>query len=158
MSFGKWRPSCLGLNMLKENCVTSRWIRDRPNWHLPSQETSDRKIAISHISFTDMFTEPLYQVCRCFPLWYIPVYMVTLMHMMTALQWLHNGHDSISNHQPHNSLLNCLFRRRSKKTSKLRVTGLWAGNSLVPGEFPAQMASYSENDSIWWRHHVLSKL
>ena len=24
----------------------------------------------------------------------------------------------------------------------------------IPGEFPAQMASYAENVSIWWRHHV----
>ena len=46
-----------------------------------------------------------------------------------------------------------LFRYRSKKTSKLRVTGLCAGNSPGTGEFPAQMASYAENVSIWWRHH-----
>ena len=52
------------------------------------------------------------------------------------------------------SLLNRLFRRRSKKTSKLRVTGLCAGNSPGTGEFPAQMASYAENVSIWWCHHV----
>ena len=70
-----------------------------------------------------------------------------------SLRWRHNGCDSVSNHQPHHCLLNRLFRRRSKKTSKLRVTGLCAGNSPVPGEFPAQMASYAENGSIWWRHH-----
>ena len=34
--------------------------------------------------------------------------------------------------------INRLFRRRSKKTSKLRVTSLCAGNSPVTGEFPAQ--------------------
>ena len=45
-------------------------------------------------------------------------------------------------------------RHRSKKTSKLRVTGLCAGNSPVTGEFPAQRASNAENVSIWWRHHV----
>ena len=27
------------------------------------------------------------------------------------------------------------------------------GNSPWTGEFPAQMASYAENASIWWRHH-----
>ena len=70
------------------------------------------------------------------------------------LRWRHNGCDSVSNHQPHHCLLNRLFRRRSKKTSKLRVTGLCAGNSPGTGEFPAQMASYAENVSIWWRHHV----
>ena len=40
------------------------------------------------------------------------------------LHWRHNDHDGVSNHQPHDCLLNRLFRRRSKKTSKLRVTGL----------------------------------
>ena len=50
-------------------------------------------------------------------------------------------------------LLNVLFRRRSTKTSKLRVTGLCVGNSPVTGEFPAQMVSNAENVSIWWRHH-----
>ena len=33
-----------------------------------------------------------------------------------SLLWLHNGRDSVSNHQPHSSLLNCLLGRRSKKT------------------------------------------
>ena len=76
-----------------------------------------------------------------------------LWHFICTLQWRHNGHDSVSNHQPHGCLLNRLFRRRSKKTSKLRVTGLCTGNSPGTGEFPAQMASYAENVSIWWRHH-----
>ena len=42
---------------------------------------------------------------------------------------------------------------RSKKTSKLRVTGLCAGNSRVTGEFRVQRASNAKNVSIWWRHH-----
>ena len=71
-----------------------------------------------------------------------------------TLQWRHNGLDSVSNHQSHDCLLNRLFRRRPKKPSKLRVTGLCAGNSPGTGEFPAQMASNAENVSIWWRHHV----
>ena len=74
---------------------------------------------------------------------------------VSALHWRHNGRDSVSNRQPHNGLLNRLFRRRSKKTSKLRVTGLCVGNSPGTGEFPAQMASKAENVSIWWRHHGL---
>ena len=68
-----------------------------------------------------------------------------------TLRWRHNGCDSVSNHH---CLLNRLFRRRSKKTSKLRVTGLCAENSPGTGEFPAQRASNAENVSIWWRHHV----
>ena len=57
---------------------------------------------------------------------------------------------------PASPLFTRLFGRRSKKTSKLRVTGLCAGNSPGTGEFPAQMASYAGNVSIWWRHHVSS--
>ena len=60
-----------------------------------------------------------------------------------TLRWRHNGRDSVSNHQPHNCLLNRLFGCRSKKISKLRVTGHTA----------SQMASNAENVSIWWRHH-----
>ena len=70
-----------------------------------------------------------------------------------SLLWLHNGRDDVSNHQTHDCLHNRLFRRRSKKTSKLRVTGLCAGNSPGTGEFPTQMDSNAENVSIWWRHH-----
>ena len=73
---------------------------------------------------------------------------------LDPLRWHHNERDSVSNHQPHDCLLNRLFRRRSKKTSKLRVAGLCVGNSPGTGEFPAQMASYAENFSIWWRHHA----
>ena len=52
--------------------------------------------------------------------WY--VFILTSL----TLQWRHNGYDSVSNHQPHYCLLNRLFRRRSKKILKLRVTGLCA--------------------------------
>ena len=76
-------------------------------------------------------------------------------HCLLPLRWRHNDHAGVSNHQPHGCLLNRLFRRKSKKTSKLRVTGLCAGNSPGTGEFPAQMASYAENVSIWWRHHAI---
>ena len=55
-----------------------------------------------------------------------------------TLQWRHNGCDSVSNHKPHDCLLNRLFRHRWNKTSKLRVTGFCAGNSPVTGELPAQ--------------------
>ena len=53
-----------------------------------------------------------------------------------ALRWRHNGHDGVSNNQPHDCLRNRLFKRWSKKTSKLRVTGLCAGNSPGPMNSP----------------------
>ena len=66
------------------------------------------------------------------------------------LQWRHNEHDGIWNHQRLDSLLNHLCRCRSKKTSKFRITGLcegnppvW-GNAPVTGGFPSQRASNTE--------------
>ena len=76
------------------------------------------------------------------------------MSVSGSLLWRHNGHDGISHHQPYDCLLNHLFRHRPKKTSKLPITGLCAGNSPVTGEFPTQRASNAENVSIWWHHHV----
>ena len=74
--------------------------------------------------------ETLTRYCRTF---------VTGLGMRQAartLHWRHNDHDGVSNHQPHDCLLNRLFRRRSKKTSKLRVTGLCMGKSPGPVNSP----------------------
>ena len=67
--------------------------------------------------------------------------------LFSALQWRHNERQSVSNHQCFDCLLNRLFRRRSKETSKLRITGLCDGIS--------QGHSNAENASIWGRHHGL---
>ena len=74
-------------------------------------------------------------------------------YMIITLQWRHNGCDGVSNHQILDCLHNRLFRHRSKKTSKLCVTGLCEGNSPVTDELPAQSSSNAENVSIWWRLH-----
>ena len=50
----------------------------------------------------------------------------------------------MSNHRCLDCLLNRLFRWRSKKTSKLHVTGLCEGNLPVAGGFPSQRASNME--------------
>ena len=55
---------------------------------------------------------------------------------VNPLQWRHDRHDGVSNHQPHDCLLNSLIGCRSKKT------------------FPTQRATNAENVSIWWRHHA----
>ena len=71
----------------------------------------------------------------CISLNYKPNVSSVALHLnlSSALRWRHNGHDSVSNHQPHHCLLNRLFGCRSKKTSKLRVTGLCEGNSPRTG-------------------------
>ena len=79
------------------------------------------------------------------------------VQIAAALGWRHNGRDGVSNHQLYQCLLNHLFRRKSKKTSKLRVTGLCSRNSPVTDEFPAQITSNAENVSIWRRHHGLCR-
>ena len=53
-----------------------------------------------------------------------------------TLQWHHNGRDGVSKHQLHDCLLSRLFRRRSKKITKLRVTGLCGGIHRWPMNSP----------------------
>ena len=85
-------------------------------------------------------------------LYQIQLYQVKSF-ILDTLQWRHNEGHGISNLQPHDCLLNRLFKAQIKETSKLGVTGLCEGNSPVTSEFPAQRASNAENVSIWWRHH-----
>ena len=68
-------------------------------------------------------------------------------------QWRHSEPDGVSNHQCIDCLLNRIIQSRSKKTTKLRVTGLCEGNSPETGEFSTQRARNAKNVSIWWRHH-----
>ena len=75
-------------------------------------------------------------------------------HFSVSLRWRHNGLDSVSNHQPHDCLFNRLFRRRSKKTSKLRVTGLFAGIYRGPvnstHKWPVTRKMFPFDDVIMW--------
>ena len=87
---------------------------------------------------------------------------ISLLYPRTTLLWRHNGHDVVSNHQPHGCLLNRLFRRRPKKTSKLRVTGLCVGNSPgpvnSPHEGPVTRKVFPSDDVIMihlWRNILL---
>ena len=70
-----------------------------------------------------------------------------------TVQWRHNERDCVSSNRGFGCSLNRLSRRRSKKTSKLRVTSLCEGNPSVTGGFPTQKARNAEIVSIWWRHH-----
>ena len=62
------------------------------------------------------------------------------------------GANGVSNHQPHHCLLNRLFRRRWKKTSKLRVIGFvrgihrWPVNS--PHKWPVTRKMFPFDDVI----------
>ena len=71
---------------------------------------------------------------------------------MISLQWLHNGRDSVSNHQPHDCLLNRLFRRRSKKTSSSAslafVRGIHRGPVNSPHKWPVTRKMFQLDDVI----------
>ena len=76
-----------------------------------------------------------------------------------ALQWCHNECDSMSNHRRFDRLLNHSFRHRSKKTSKLRTTGLREWIPLVTSGFPSQRYSKVENvwSHTWSSDHYLNQ-
>ena len=75
-------------------------------------------------------------------------------NMCKPLQWCHNERDRVSDHQPQDCSFHRLFRRRSKKTSKLCVpVSLW-GEFTRRRWIPTQRVSNAENVSIWWRHHA----
>ena len=65
------------------------------------------------------------------------------------LLWRHNGCDGVSNHKPHDCLINWSFRPRSKKTSKFRVTCLCEGNSPVTAhKWPVTRKMFPFDDVI----------
>ena len=82
----------------------------------------------------------------CQPGWSLPEwwngYIMLLYHDIYSLQWCHNEHDGVSNHWHLDCLLNCLFRCRSKKTSKLPVTGLWWCHHVIEAQW-GHMASWN---------------
>ena len=71
------------------------------------------------------------------PFWSHPAQIATL-------QRRYNERDGVSDHRRLDCLLNRLFKCRSTKTSKLRVTGLCEGNSPVTGDFPARTVSNAD--------------
>ena len=74
------------------------------------------------------------------------------------LRWRHNERDIVSNHQPRECLLSRLIWRRSKKTSKLCVIGLCAGNSPGPvnstrkGPVTRKMFPFDDVIMLWSNH------
>ena len=90
----------------------------------------------NHMCPVAFFREQFHKKC----LWTQPVTCVLVLHLhnyyhtfqgsISLLQWRHNEHDSVSNHQPYDCFLNLLFRQIWKKISELRVTGLCEGKFI----------------------------
>ena len=76
--------------------------------------------------------------------------IIRVRSVALTLQCHHNGHDGVSNHQPHHCLLYRLFGRRSKKTSKLRVTvrGIHRGPVNSLNKWPVTRKMFPFDDII----------
>ena len=169
------RPQCVNAQWGREEqhittAVESvcRWLSAMPGilvlWYVPPPiNESFNDIVMNNYNQTKTKYNKARTACTIFEMlydkfpliWYLSYgySMMTGWISISTLQWSHNGCYDVSNHQSYDCLRNRLYRRRSKKTSKLRVTGFCAGNSPVCGEFPTQMASNAENVPIWLRHH-----
>ena len=154
MSPAQWRPFCRGRDELILFMLLTELRRPCGLHRMANllQTTYSNTISYGSKNFFLLFLIPISSQL------FFEFHFTTCQHWFRSLQWRHNGHHGVSNHRPHGCLLNRLFMRKSKKTSKPGVTGLCEENSPVTGEFPAQGASNAENVSIWWRHHVTASL
>ena len=67
-------------------------------------------------------------------------------------QWRHNEHDGFSNHQCLDCFFNCLFRRKSKKTSNPPVTGGFPLQRPATRKiFPLMTSSWNLNKLMRYR-------
>ena len=134
MSSAKFQPFCLGLNALR-SCglvvMETLWIT---NFEL--MDTTLECFFI--ICIYKKTISCWFRRCNWFSKWRqsFDDKLCNIRNVRNRLHWRHNDQDCVSNRQPHGCLLNRLFRRRSKKTSKLRVTGLRVGNSPGPVNSP----------------------
>ena len=77
----------------------------------------------------------------------------------TSLRWRHNGHDSVSNHQPHDCSLNRLFGRRSKKHQSCAplasVWGIHRGPMNSPHKWPITRKMFPFDDVIMYPYRPM---
>ena len=106
----------------------------------------------------------LNEIFTCFLLWFFVVIYkqfysyhsgftkTGVIIRLLPLRWRHNDHAGVSNHQPHGCLLNRLFRRKSKKTSKLAslafVREIHRGPVNFPHKWPVTRKMFPFDDVI----------
>ena len=75
-------------------------------------------------------------------------------HLFSTLQWRHNEHDGVSNHQPHDCLLNRLFKAQIKENIKASrhwpLYGEFTGDRWIP----RTNGQLRGNISFWLRHNA----
>ena len=134
-------------------------VRDvwRQQFSVLSKKTNNISVVSSHFHLylrISALRLPTVRLCPTETIKRLEQHRIFDRFMRVSLRCRHNERHGDSNYQPFHCLVNCLFRRRSKKISKLRATDLWAGNSPVIGQFPTLVASNTVNVFTWWRLHV----
>ena len=134
----------------------------RPSWRHCNAATKCLGLSDNIVLSTETKPTCNHQCARLIPL-NIQNFMKMCWYETQIIPWL----SGVSNHQPIDCLLNRLFKRRSKETSKFRATGLCAGILPGTGEFPHKWTVTEESRfdemakidyhwsllfSSWWRH------
>ena len=107
------------------------------------------------------FTFTMYMYCRRCPVghsqWVAFIYAIPLRMFMSNFYVHYNDviMGAIASQITSLTIVYSSVHSDADQRKHQSVTGLCAGNSPGTGEFPAQMASYAKNFSIWWRHHVI---
>ena len=126
MSSAKWRPSGLGLNVINMIC-------------------RDRKGKL--IQFVWLWF-------RCDETFPVPVKWFNCINSFTpgTLQWRHNEHDGVSNHQPYDCLLNLYSgadqRKHRSSASLAFVRGIHRGPVNSPHKWPVTRKMFPFDDVI----------
>ena len=81
-----------------------------------------------------------------------------IYNCIKPLRWRHNGHDGVSNHQPHHCLLNRLFgadQRKHQSSAPLAfVRGIHRGPVNSPHKWPVTLKMFPFDDVIM-RNEIL---
>ena len=127
----KWCHTCM-LWFILVNIGSANGLS--PLQHQATTWTDQENLSVGTIGTNDFHSTRYIWKCR----------------LQIALQWRYNGHDSVSNHQPHNCLLNHLFRRRQRNhqcfASLAFVRGIhrWPVNSPHKGPVTRKMIPFDD--------------
>ena len=107
MSSAKWRPFCLGLNVLIHWCSTKMPAISQPRAQFFLQKDA----------------------------WWFAKCVGGFVRRVYSSQWSHNGHDGASNHQPHDCLINFFTsadqRKHQSSASLAFVWGIHRGPAII---------------------------
>ena len=123
-----------------------------------SEMSLDIQIYLIRVTLNTDWMSGLFPVMMVRMAWLILIMIWKLFARRNPLQWRHNGHKSVSNHMPHDSVTivfstvhsDARQRKHQSPASLAFVCGEFTGDNIST---KLLMASNAENVSIWWRHH-----